>query len=248
MRLLIDIGNTRLKWAEAGEQGLQGYNTLQISDAGLLELLADVFSGVETPQQIVVANVAGEGTANLISEFFINEWKLSPVFITSAAEFSGLKNGYNDVSQLGVDRWVAMVAAWQECRSAMCVVSCGTAMTIDLVDDQGAHTGGYIIPGLDLMRQALASATSAIETYTIGLPALQPGLSTADCVRNGTSRAAVSMVNGIVAEARSKFTGDLACKVTGGGAEELLGVIDNQFEIDNILVLKGLDILSRNLS
>lgn len=102
------------------------------------------------------------------------------------AEYRDLKNAYKTPEHMGADRWVAMVAAWQKMRSSFCVVDAGSAITIDWVDHRGQHLGGYIIPGLAMLKKSLLGQTALVrwqQSQTSSL--IMPGKTTAECVENG---------------------------------------------------------------
>ena len=245
MILLIDIGNTRVKWVTYAGQTLESYQWLSLRNSDWSGQLASIFTDMERPVKVVAANVAGPQAAEIIAGVIPRTWQVTPEFVHTGVEFAGLKNGYRDPAQLGIDRWAAMVAAWIECGSAFCLVSCGTAITVDLVNDTGMHLGGYIIPGIDLMRDSLLNATGLIKSYDLKSHDMLPGTTTTACVNNGTSKAAASLVDRVLAEARSDMGEELSCKLTGGAAEVLDSLIDEKFENDPMLVLKGLELITR---
>lgn len=146
MRLLcIDSGNTRLKWGlRQGDAWL---------DRGAL-LLAEI-GRLPGADRIVACNVAGDRARRAIESL------LSPVtWVRGEAERCGVRNGYTHPEQLGGDRWAALIGARALHEGPALVVLCGTATTLDVLDADGAHKGGLILPGLDMMRAALAAGTA----------------------------------------------------------------------------------------
>jgi len=166
MNLLIDAGNTRIKWAlvEAGGNSWQHSGVLPVEQAsGLPQFFAGCFDklGMD-PQnmQIWASNVAGEDIAQHIRNIGAGQ---RPRFIVAREEQCGVRNGYASASQLGSDRWAALIAAWHLVRGECLVVNCGTATTIDTLSMQGEFLGGLILPGVGLMQRSLCDATAQLQ-------------------------------------------------------------------------------------
>jgi type III pantothenate kinase len=156
MKLLVDIGNSRVKWAfgTAGQFVAQG-EALRDDGAGLRPLL----ESARVPDDIRIANVAGTEAGIRIAASLEERFRVAPVFACSAATGAGVRNGYTDAGQLGIDRWLAICAAFARYRAPVCVVDAGTATTIDIVAGSGEHQGGLILPGIALMQLALLRGT-----------------------------------------------------------------------------------------
>jgi type III pantothenate kinase len=151
----------------------------------------------------------------------------------------GVLNGYDDATLLGADRWLAIVAAWQQFNCACMVVDVGSAVTIDLLDDRGRHCGGYIIPGFDLMADALISGTGKIR-IDAPLLGLSPGKNTQQAVGHGSVLAIVAAIN----LAESLFEKQLQVAplvvLTGGAAQQLLTYLPEKTQYQTDLVFEGL--------
>ena len=121
---------------------------------------------------------------------------------------------------MGVDRWLAMLAAHARNKGALCVIDAGTAVTVDLVSPEGVHEGGYILPGADLMRRALNNETDRIQVGALEAPAIAPGNNTQACVTAGSWRAVLGAVESTMAdypEHRPLLTGGSASTLQGFG-------------------------------
>ena len=174
MLLVIDIGNTRTKWALADSDG-----NLSPMELCLNADISHAKFPISQVTKVVVSNVAGEQMANTITQLL---QPLAVHFVAATAQACGVKNQY--AAGLGADRWAALVAAWQLTKHATVVVNAGTAITIDalaqnkkvaLSQDKkvslgseaamksGIFLGGTIMPGLYLMQQALSSNTAQLE-------------------------------------------------------------------------------------
>lgn len=157
MILELDAGNTFIKWRllNKGVALQQGrLLTAEFSAQSPLTRLTDL-------EKIRVASVAGDAVNQKILNSFSSEFP-KPQFAKSEAKCAGVTNSYADPSRMGVDRWLAMLAAYNRTGRACCVIDCGSAITIDYIADDGTHEGGYIMPGLRLMQQGLLSNTAEI--------------------------------------------------------------------------------------
>ena len=164
--LLIDIGNTSLKWAvwESGEFRQKGAESYRLSE---IEALCNkFFSALPVQGKIYISCVAGAQVKDAIDLWLQKKWQIKAVYVISQQQQMGLVNAYHDIETLGVDRWYAMIGAWLKYKKAFCVIDCGTAVTLDVVDNDGQHLGGLIMPGLTMMRSALKQGAEGIETVS----------------------------------------------------------------------------------
>lgn len=198
----------------------------------------------DRPSQVYIANVAGDKIGAELTAVISQLWKMAPVFARVEPECAGVINAYDDITQLGIDRWLAVVAAWTRFQAPVCVVSCGTAVTVDAVGDTGRHLGGLIIPGLHMMQSTLARKTSGINAEPSDSFTLEFGRSTAECINHGAVRAIVSLVDNVASEMSGLYGNALARIITGGYAEQVNALLTGKFEHDPYLVLHGLAIVA----
>lgn len=177
MILEIDAGNTSLKWRWRGSAAN--------SACGLRQLEAAV-AHAGRPDEVLVCNVRGEEFEAELAEWVAGKWELRPRFATVARACAGVTIQYPDPSRLGADRWLAMLAGFKSARGSCAIVDSGTALTIDLLDADGLHLGGYIMPGLEALRTALTRNTSIRLTPSDAAESAAPGNDTGAAVRNGT--------------------------------------------------------------
>ena len=242
--LLIDAGNTRLKWGVA-EDG-------EIQDTGHLDQASIRENGLgglskQLPREVdacMASNVAGATFATRLSGFIGAHCNVDIRFAKSAAQGYGLTNAYAAPRNMGVDRWVAMVGAWAEFGRACLVVDAGTAVTIDAIDDAGRHLGGQILPGVELMAKALANETSDIPMTDSSEPGQFAGLKlfaadTAHAVASGSESAVAGAVERALRILRSSAY-DAELVLTGGDASRILGALEEPAEHRPNLVLMGL--------
>ena len=147
----MDIGNSRIKWALDEAGGIRGLSAMEYKPDDLPALLMEHWKNLPHPERIFVSNVAGKQVADVLVKVCSDTWSSAPCFIQVEKETCGVINGYDDIDQLGVDRWLSIIAAWSGGHNDVCVVGCGTALTIDLILADGRHLGGYIIPGTHMM-------------------------------------------------------------------------------------------------
>src|SRR3954466_1409473 len=154
MQLLIDLGNTRLKWAlaEAGELRTRGARAH--GGAGIAHALEREWAQLPTVARAFVASVAPLAIDMDIEVFVQQRFGITPDFVRSPASALGVRNAYAEPQRLGVDRFLGLAAAHAAEARAQVLVGVGTAMTLDALDSDGTHLGGWIVPSPALMREA----------------------------------------------------------------------------------------------
>jgi type III pantothenate kinase len=160
MRLLLDIGNTRLKWQLDSGHVLTSAEALAHDGqpAQAIAALAPRLAG-QRIEQTCVAHVMGAAHEAAVSTEVQRLCREAPRYARCLAEFDGLRIAYAEPARLGVDRWLMLLAQWHAHRAAGAVASAGTALTYDAVDDTGQHLGGVIAPGLSVMMDATLGRT-----------------------------------------------------------------------------------------
>ena len=229
MILLIDVGNTRTKWALAGDA-----DTVRDSQTGALshfgvcmnaELsLSSLQITAQKASKVVVANVAGEQMAQRLQQLLL---PLSIHFIKPTFKACGVTNAYFKPEKLGVDRWAALIAAWFLTQQSCLVVNAGTAITIDALNRQGVFLGGTIMPGLHLMRAALDDNTANLG-LNVGEYVSFPN-NTKDAIETGCINAAIGAIMLMLNKMQMQESEKLQVLLTGGDASKLLAAI-NQLE------------------
>ena len=242
--LLLDVGNTRIKWGllENGHIRKTGHILrVKVKEQGLAALTSRLPRAVEA---VLVSNVAGPTFATRLSGVIGMHCHRDVHFAKTKRQACGVRNGYRQPRLMGVDRWVAMIGAWVEIQAACVVVDAGTAVTIDVLDDDGQHLGGQILPGVTLMSAALAASTSDIPKAGHRVPAAAAGLdmfgdSTSKAVRNGVWNAVVGAVERAITTLRSNAY-DPIVVLTGGDASRMLTALGSEPLHRPNLVLQGL--------
>ena len=222
--LEVDIGNTRTKWRMGDVCG---------ASAGI-----DTPALPVAPERIRIACVAGDRAE--VAERFLTAYRVTPEFAETSPELAGVRCGYAEPARLGVDRWLACVAAWHEVGGAVAVVDLGTAATLDFVAGNGRHLGGFIVPGLGLMATALARDTAGVRVAADLAPGLEPGRNTAQAVRRGTMAMLVDFIDASVARFARECGGAATVVLTGGDAELVADRLACAPRVEPDLVLDGL--------
>ncbi len=245
MNLLIDLGNTRLKWTQYAPDAWQ-VQACTLAPQEVTRLLDQTWGSMTPPQKIVISNVAGALTLEAMQRWIISHWSLTPHVIRAQAEQLGVKNLYHDPATLGADRWAALIAVRGVTSAPACVVDCGTAVTIDALSSRGEFLGGTIFPGLRLLRQSLTQGTQGIklsEGESVGSLAR----STADGVAAGTMLGLAGAVERLVQEHRQALGESMGIFLTGGDAPLLSSRLRSPVISAPDLVLKGLARISDTL-
>jgi type III pantothenate kinase len=247
--VLVDVGNTRIKWATLERGALVGRGTAVHRDS--LDAAAAAFTAsLPEKPRIVAANVAGDAVAKRLSVAAAARPGASLTFVTTSKQRFGVRCAYADPSKLGVDRWVAIVAAHHRARGAACVIDAGTAATFDAVDSTGAHLGGLIVAGARLLAASLDRHTSDIG-HTSAQPAVAHGLellgrNTDSAVSNGAWLALAAALDRAVATVTRALGSTPTVYLTGGDAEALRGWLESRVEVRADLVLEGLALFAQS--
>lgn len=221
----IDMGNTRTKWRFGDATGHLPSPQLPRLDS--------------KPGRVRIATVLRnrDAVAQTVGERF----GLEAEFASTTTTLAGVRCGYRDPARLGVDRWLASVAAWQQTQGAVAVVGAGTAATVDFVDADGRHEGGYIAPGLGLMRSALNHTADVRPAYAAET-AVSPGNDTEGAVSSGTFVMLLGFVEAAVGAFAQRCSDRVDVVLTGGDAELLSAHLTVSARHEPHLVLDGLAI------
>jgi type III pantothenate kinase len=238
MLLAVDAGNTRVKWGVH-----DGTQWLAQGAAAHREIstLASIWQAYSISRAIL-SNVAGAEVQEALKAAMaplgaVQNW------IRSSAECCGVRNGYALPAQLGPDRWAALIGAWQRERRACVVANVGTALTVDALSSQGAFLGGYIVPGLELMKRALLANTAGvtdIEGCTSAFPT-----STGEAVQSGAIAALAGSIERMCRNLAAREDDVPALLLTGGDAVHVQLALSGHGAIVDNLVLEGLVWMAR---
>ena len=240
MILEVDMGNTRLKWRIRDRQTKlsQGFIGSEESLDFLASHIASYYGSIKA---VSVVSVVGDELEQRFAAWSLACLGLHPQFARTSAICGVVRNGYREPLRLGVDRWLAINAAYKLIDDACVVISCGTAVTVDLLAADGKHLGGFIGPGLRLMSTSLTSGTRRI---VLGQDApelhLLPAANTTDAVYSAIAAMLTGLIDNGVRQLLA-YNGDFECQLifTGGDADKLLPFYP-QARLVPDLVLDGL--------
>ena len=230
-------GNSRLKWALASGGRLGGSHAREWRNTDFKDLLDTCWGGLEKPDAVVASVVTATQLKEQLLAWVKRGWGV-PVHFPAVAETGcGITCGYHDPGQLGVDRWMAMVAAHVRYPQGSLVVDCGTAATLDALAGS-RHLGGYILPGIAAMRGLVVKQT-AIEVPLGVVEEEEWGRSTLACIQLGTVKVLVSLVEHSLERLQAAGVCDPVLVVTGGQAGFILPFIQVDYRRHEDLVLEG---------
>lgn len=245
--LEIDAGNSRIKWR------VQGYVSGEKK-----QLAKGVFVAARQPEElaadlervlvsladmaidkVLVSNVRGRTFAAELEACCKRQLDADPVFAKIENHLNGISSSYAEPGRMGIDRWLAMQSVYARNQTAACIVDCGSAMTIDLLDADGHHQGGFIVPGLTLLQSSLHSATAELPFQAVQHYAIEPGTSTSQAIQHG----AINMQLGLLQRVYQCWATQHQWYLCGGDAEILASFIDWPCRLQPDLVLDGLELV-----
>lgn len=238
-RLLIDIGNSRLKWAFAqGEHLLAPAQALPLAESGKVFDAWQALPGLP-PTQVRMVSVIDRPVVDDIEQWVKSQWGVVVERVTTANN-KRISVAYEQPEQLGADRWLAMIGAQSRGLLPACIIDCGSAITIDAVDLNGRHYGGLILPGLAAQKAGLAQIAPALPAPDFDKPAPLLGKNSEDAVVSGHLHATAAAVEGLVERIRKETGLRLPAVLTGGDAATLSPYFSQTPPVLPDLVLEGL--------
>ena len=239
---IIDLGHSRVKWARArdgellpGSVALAGLDQLDALERALTGSTGRVW-------------LSGQSNIEIVSQVTtcMDRLDLSLQPVPTGSLPLPVQPAY---PALGCDRWLALQWPWLQTRRAFCVVDCGTAVTVDVVDDRGQHRGGWIMAGLATLRQAIRERARGLPEVTqADIPPAGPATDTVSAIAGGSLLQVAAAIDRAVDMARQTLDQQPALWLTGGDATTVLPQLGHPFEHDPQLVLRGLALATRSES
>ena len=233
MILDIDVGNSFVKWRVsdalgATQEGSQPTCTLVKDglDLGVISSLGHAR----------VSSVGAESAVTILRQQISDTFGVELQRAVVSKSAGGVRCGYPDFDKLGIDRWLAMVSAYSQFKRSLIVVDLGSAVTLDIVRKDGQHLGGYILPGLSLMRQSLHRGTAQVRVRDHMHDTIEPGEDTSAAVNRGSLFAVVASIEKLAHVHPSKLI------ITGGDASLVRGLLNVNAHHEPHLVIDGLSI------
>jgi type III pantothenate kinase len=237
MRLLLDLGNTRLKWALESEGRWHAQGAAAWSDDPAL--LASTWRALPVPSAVFGASVVDPAREQAVAAQVRTLFGLGVTWLRTPAGACGVRNAYPEPARLGVDRFLAMVAARAAGAGDCVLVGVGTALTLDALAADGQHLGGLIAPGPRLMQQALLGATAQVRPRGDGV-LVDVADNTSDAVVSGCWQAAAALVERFVARMAPRLGGSPVVRLDGGDADALVPLLELRASMVEHGVLHGL--------
>jgi type III pantothenate kinase len=244
MILLLDAGNTSVKWGLCEAGNIETSGSFMHRGNAVNDLADQSWSDLQVPAEVYIASVAGKDLEKQLSGWIRQQWGVSPVFMTTTGQACGVSNAYAVPENLGIDRWAALIGAHHHGDGAVCVVDCGTAITVDMLAAAGVHQGGLILPGVEMMKQMLLKNTAVENGTRTSAPANLFAMGTEDAINSGALYMAAAAIERIVADMAAALDTSSDVVVTGGDASRILTLLACPARHDPELVLKGLAILA----
>jgi type III pantothenate kinase len=238
VRLLVDCGNSRIKWAQS--DGAWRTGAAVHRDAGLARVLDMHWGGFSRPLQVLVSCVADTARRTTITHWVERHWSLAATFVEAQAQTLDVRNGYREPTRLGPDRWAALIGARGLTADPVCVVDCGTAVTADALSGTGEFLGGVIFPGLTLLRTSLVNGTAAVGGAPGDATSCQ-ARSTGDAVAAGALYGCAGAIARFTEEHKKVLGTRMQLFVSGGDAALLMPLLPPPAVEVPDLVLRGLD-------
>ncbi len=237
MWLFIDAGNTHIKCLIRGSQepGL----TQQFVTSDYENSMNDSLLGLSGIDRILVSSVIGKDFESWLSERCSQLGLVAPEFLRTSSIDLGVRVSYDDPTRFGIDRYLAMAAGYQLVRKAVTIVDCGTAITVDGVTGCGEHLGGVIMPGIEMMKEALFSRTKGIE-YIDAEEIDCFSHSTASGVHSGALFAAVGGIREVIERQTGLMNERPECLITGGASPIIAEYLGPSCQVCHNLVFDGL--------
>jgi type III pantothenate kinase len=251
--LLIDMGNTRIKWSQLRGTVPGRQQALPIGAWREFEVALRKLRRIDS---VHVVSVAGTRAELALRSILHRAGLPGPHFARSGEQCAGVTNGYKDAWRLGADRWIAAVGAWHMAGShrAVCAISAGTALTIDVVDGSGQHRGGLIAPGPSLMVHSLLRYTQGIAPRAAGSVARSKARgkgiirpladNTRDAIELGSLTAAAALIDRTVGAVRIALGARPVVLLTGGAADLIAPLLATSHRHQPDLVLQGLAVVA----
>ncbi len=224
MILTVDIGNSRIKWASWQAEKIVARGVAAYAADKSVDVFDKLFLVVEKPARLFAVCVAGNKRSKELGEWSKQHWQLGVEFLKTEKQFKNIINAYEDPGQHGADRWAAVVASHLSCPGfSVCVINAGTAITFDLINKNGQHLGGYILPSYVTMHKALLADTANIKSefnaqfYECSVPD-----NTNDAVNQGLHKLLQAGIREICQIANQKLDSPMQIIISGGFAGTIL--------------------------
>ncbi|MCU7939939.1 MAG: type III pantothenate kinase [gamma proteobacterium symbiont of Bathyaustriella thionipta] len=249
--ILIDAGNSCLKISIVNDLDDPELSYYVLNYANLYDELYDFLQDC-IPSDVIVSNVNNITIYNIISDSIFKLWRIQPHLVTVEQDKYGMSTRYTNPRTLGCDRWLALIAARNESKKTLCVIDCGTAVTIDVLSNKGMHLGGLISPGISTSRRVLGLTANNLPIVenrdeNINNKSSFLAINTQDAILGGTLYQISAYIERIITEFKQEFGNNTDCIITGGDAELILSLTGHHLQYRETLVLDGLRLAAKEI-
>ena len=246
MKLLMDFGNSRCKFAMQENKSINKIESISYSDTDRLYVIKSLLDKINNLKQVIICSVL-DSQINLQLERLLADYKIEQYYFLDAdTESFGITLDHYNAKQLGADRLAAMIGAQEKFKGTKCIIDCGTAITIDVLDSNSKHLGGVILPDVHSMQNSLLLDTNIkLNKETVGFNVF--ARSTQEAIHTGCLSAVVGGIQYVINEMQTKIGLFDKIILTGGNARSLLPMLSSDAVLEPTLVLDGLMIISRKL-
>lgn len=248
--IAIDIGNSRVKWARFDGAEMKEYHALAHDHGAPEQVISEIVSAIPDQQSVWISCVTSNDFKSALQAALVTQG-IDDIHYASSQDLQlGVRNGYPQPQSLGVDRWLSMLAAFNDkdrpAETAVCVISCGTAVTLDILSPQGEHLGGVILPGYRLMLDSLVTAAENLSLSEYSYREGDAGLAvdTQHGILNGVASVLVDGLRAQLQRQNELASSGLRIFITGGDGEWLAQQLAGDLHHDPYLVLKGLALIA----
>lgn len=239
MRLLLDLGNTRLKWgAQVGAETVVGIDAYAWGEHGV-DTLCAAWSALPVPDSVWAASVVDAQREASVAAAIAARFALTVHWVRTPAAGCGVRVAYTEPAALGVDRFLGLVAAYAEGRAPCILASAGTALVLDGLAADGRHLGGLIAPGARLMQASVLGVAARVQPSSPGR-LVDAGASTADGLVSGCWQACAGLVDRFTTRMAPALGGRPTLLLGGGDADTLMPLLDHAAVAWPDAVLRGL--------
>jgi len=247
VKLLLDLGNSRCKFAIVESSNVEKYDTQNYGPFGKLYSVKSLSDQYSNASGIIISSVLSEEMNLQIQETLLGDGSKNVYFLAPAENIFGVKLAYRDLTSLGVDRVAALIAVNEKYSGNTCIVDCGTAVTIDAIDAKGVHQGGVILPGVESMRKALLSNTKIEIDVEAEVEFDVLSKTTESAIHSGCVSAVVGGIEYVINKMSFGYDSFDQVVLTGGDAERIRTYFSQSVHVDETLVLDGLKVVSQHI-
>ena len=233
MILDIDVGNSFVKWRAVTELGTTqrgSQSTPSVVREGL------DLSVIDAVTYARLSSVGDVSIIEILRQQIANTFHIEPRMAVVSRYAGGVQCGYRSEEELGIDRWLGVVSAYSKFKRSLIVADLGSAITLDVVNDDGQHLGGYILPGLSLMRESLDRGTVQVSANDNMDDAIAPANNTSAAVNRGSLFAVIATIEKLAQRHQALLV------LTGGDANRIKGVLNIDALYERDLVIDGLSV------